>query len=391
MQLTSKVGTIAVATQDKSIQLIDIDSGAVFHSFRAGDKNGLDGVNLSSIAYIHHNKEMPLIAGVSNSDKSVRLYNEDGTLLAHESGHTEGISGLVYLNSKAGDDGRLVSVAADGTIYIWNITHDSVSDLRSPNAYIGLDSPITSSPLSRPPLRKVFSMSGIKSTPRRRLESTDVDTPDSPSRPQSYLKKKPSKLDVRGIEPPRLRTQRSTVDMTRSSNIKVTGNTKGGGTSPGIRVIRPSMQRSITSGDTIEGSEAVVSRHSEPDPAESNMLQLHTTLVRDLQAYRSRLAATTVDEMSDLLQKTNLAQAYDKENVAESDQEESLQGLVRDENAHILGSLAVELQSTLTAVRARLCISDRNATRETRTANISTIAKGTNDNLGPETHVVAIT
>ncbi|KAI5240898.1 WD40 repeat-like protein [Aureobasidium subglaciale] len=90
---------------------------------QASDTDGGDSVIMSSLVHLPSTAGSPIVAGVASSDKSVRMYSEDGTLLARDWGHTEGVTDIALLKSHTAPDDlaamKLVTVAADGTIFIW--------------------------------------------------------------------------------------------------------------------------------------------------------------------------------------------------------------------------------------------------------------------------------
>ncbi|KAK8198587.1 hypothetical protein M8818_006454 [Zalaria obscura] len=197
---------LLVSTSDKYVQLVNTSSGRIMQSFKTADAEGGDAVIMSCIVHLPSAAGPPIIAGVASSDKSIRLYSEDGTLLARDWGHTEGVTSIALVQNSTAtsqssqtqpSDLRLVSAAADGTIFIW----DTSTPRRSPfDPSKSFDSPIPQ-PLSGslgPPLRKVISMTEIaRFTQSRSGEDSEPSSPTALKSPMSpTLRKKMSRLSI---------------------------------------------------------------------------------------------------------------------------------------------------------------------------------------------------
>ncbi|KAI2632051.1 WD domain-containing protein [Hypoxylon sp. NC1633] len=147
--------SLFVSLLDRSICLFDMENGKLANSFKCTDEGGIESVVLDSLtARPATDKESAFLLGISNTDKSIRIYDaQTGSFMDREWGHTEAINGVALIE---GDDGkrRVVSVGSDGTIMIWEMDlQDSSwsSTSRDP-------SPVKdSSTLSRPTLRRVLS------------------------------------------------------------------------------------------------------------------------------------------------------------------------------------------------------------------------------------------
>lgn len=155
MAMSSDEKSIYVSLLDRSICHFDIETGRLANSFKCIDEAGMDSVVVDSLIYgqiAAH--DTSFLLGLSNTDKSVRLYDsQTGAFLDREWGHTEAINGVVLL-----EDGELrrkiVSVGSDGTIMMWALDLQEAvlgSANRDP-------SPEKSgSFVNRPPLRRVLS------------------------------------------------------------------------------------------------------------------------------------------------------------------------------------------------------------------------------------------
>jgi len=180
MRLSLYDDVILLSTTDRCIQLVNIQTGRILSSFKASDTEGGDAVIMSSLDHLPSSTGSPIIAGVSSSDKSVRLYSEDGTLLARDWGHTEGVTDIAVVKSANSSDGRssakIVTVAADGTVFVWDtvpgrpVSSDSDQGLQVPSLLGAVSGP------AAPPLRKVISHSELARF--RRSKSVDLSEND---------------------------------------------------------------------------------------------------------------------------------------------------------------------------------------------------------------------
>ncbi|KAI1153120.1 WD40-repeat-containing domain protein [Nemania diffusa] len=152
--------TLFVSQTERSVYVFDLDTGKLSSSFKCFDESGADPVILDSLTICPATEKEPVfLLGLSNTDKSVRMYDtQTGQFLTREWGHTEAIHGVAIIEE---DDTnrKVVSVGSDGTIMIWEIDLQdrgwgSVS--RDP-------SPVkdASTPVNRPTLRRVLSKSEL--------------------------------------------------------------------------------------------------------------------------------------------------------------------------------------------------------------------------------------
>jgi WD40 repeat protein len=188
---------LLVSTIDRQVHRYDIRNGQCLNSFRACDTDGGDAVILSSLVHVPRGWGSPLIAGVSSTDKSIRIYEENGTLIARDWGHTEGVSDISLIQRADTDDfGKsLVTVAVDGTIFVWDLTLQSQSrqDVSKSMDVLGPSTPTHSDLLAnRPPLRRVFSQSELA----RFQRSPDDDNVTPTGNRSPKLRKKLSKFTL---------------------------------------------------------------------------------------------------------------------------------------------------------------------------------------------------
>ncbi|PNS16779.1 Mitogen-activated protein kinase-binding protein 1 [Sphaceloma murrayae] len=204
LDFAANTDQVVVSTADRLVCLINYQNGRILSTFKTGDNEGGDPVALSSIVHMNSGTGPGVVAGVASADKSIRMYSEEGVLLARDWGHTEGVTDIALLTRSDGSDGgdvgqRLVTVAADGTIFVWS------SQTRKPaiNGVVKMEDVLgagpSSSPLARPPLRKVISHSEM-SRLRRSMVSPSDDESTVPtalkSPPPGALRKRPSRLSV---------------------------------------------------------------------------------------------------------------------------------------------------------------------------------------------------
>ncbi|KAK4162203.1 WD40-repeat-containing domain protein [Cladorrhinum sp. PSN259] len=155
MAVTLDEKGIYVALLDRSVCHYDFSTGRLLGSFKCNDEAGLESVVLESLTYGYlPSGDLSYILGISNTDKSIRLYDaQSGLFVDREWGHTEAINGVALIDG-AESGQKVVSVGEDGTIMIWTLDlSDSAAGSRSRDP-----SPDkTPSASARPPLRRVLS------------------------------------------------------------------------------------------------------------------------------------------------------------------------------------------------------------------------------------------
>ncbi|KAF7196480.1 WD repeat-containing protein 62 [Pseudocercospora fuligena] len=206
---TSQPDTILVSTVDRSIMKYNTSTGQAGFSFKCADGDGGEAVAMSKVLFAPSLNGNPTIAGVSGSDKSVRLYSDYGTLIARDWGHTEGITALAlvgsrWTNAEASDNlsPTIVTVAADSTIFLWE---SMITTPRSTTQMSDEANGERAPPALGPPLRKVISHSEMSRMRRERLVDENMppsaSTPSHPPSPHK-MRKKTSRLSL--AQTPRL-------------------------------------------------------------------------------------------------------------------------------------------------------------------------------------------
>ncbi|KKY34583.1 putative wd repeat-containing protein [Diaporthe ampelina] len=102
MVLDSDCRSIFVSSLDRSICRFDIESGRQTNTFKCTDENGTENAVVDSLHFGPSKRnEIPTIIGISNTDKSVRVYDsQSGAFMDREWGHTESINGVTLVDTR---------------------------------------------------------------------------------------------------------------------------------------------------------------------------------------------------------------------------------------------------------------------------------------------------
>ena len=190
-----------VSTIDRHLHRYKFRNGHSLSSFKVADSDNGDAVVISALLPVRlpaaSISESTLLACVSSTDKSVRLYSTSGKLLCKDWGHTEGITAIELLQPQKigstepssggiekpeglvrnGDVDEhiqtLVTAAVDGTIFLWNLKSADQNQqinsgrTKSVDHLNGIFSTPSGTPTKaslcarKPPLRKVLSQSEL--------------------------------------------------------------------------------------------------------------------------------------------------------------------------------------------------------------------------------------
>lgn len=266
--------TLYLSTIDRFVHRYDFASGKLLSSFKTGDGDGGDTVVMSALVAVPTAGGATILAGLSSTDKSIRLYDDSGTLLGRDWGHTEGVTDIAVLDgarhqAESPNQASLVTVALDGTIFTWQ------ADLRPPKRYdaltrtldlldqsqIGSPGADGTSLLSRPPLRRVLSQSEVASF-RAQSSPEAEDTPTRPSAQQS---------------PPRVRRRVSRTSMLSTPRLEATPTTTSmNGSGRGERGRRRSIVHRSPSPPSPKLSAATLKRRKSMYPAATPTTNGHT-------------------------------------------------------------------------------------------------------------------
>ncbi|KAK6528331.1 hypothetical protein TWF281_009574 [Arthrobotrys megalospora] len=152
---------LLTSTTGRQVFRFDITTGRELHCFKCTDENGesviLDTVTPGRDVTFGKGK---LLAGISSTDKSVRIYDMAGNLVEREWGHTEGVTDVAMFEAPgSGEDGRkltLISTGTDGTVMIWSYNSKISGDGDSIDGVS-----ISDTTASKAPIRKVLSKAEI--------------------------------------------------------------------------------------------------------------------------------------------------------------------------------------------------------------------------------------
>lgn len=179
---------LLVAATDRSITKYNVKSKIAGFSFKCSDADAGEPVVISKMLFASSLNGNPTIVGVSSSDKSVRLYTEFGSIIARDYGHTEGITDVILLPNKGGSNEgvasqKIVTVAADSTIFMWDTSPAPASASRSRQASETKDAADTAPTpkpfVMNPPMRKVISYAELSRF--RQEPSIEENEPTSPN------------------------------------------------------------------------------------------------------------------------------------------------------------------------------------------------------------------
>ncbi|KAL2197153.1 hypothetical protein P885DRAFT_69026 [Corynascus similis CBS 632.67] len=189
MTVTADEKAIFVSLLDRSVCQFESSSGRLVSSFKCTDETGMESVVLESLTHGQFEPDLPFLLGISNTDKSVRVYDtREGCFVDREWGHTESINGVVLIDNE--EFGRkVVSVGEDGTIMIWALElQDPANETRSREP-----SPEkTLQPASaQPPLRRVLSKAELAEfqRPSSSAGSNPASAPGRRSPPRPSLRR----------------------------------------------------------------------------------------------------------------------------------------------------------------------------------------------------------
>ncbi|KAI9819448.1 MAG: hypothetical protein M1832_004011 [Thelocarpon impressellum] len=202
---------LVVSTVDRQVHEYDVPSGRILMSYRATDQDGNDAVVLDALLVAKQKARdraastTCVLAGVSTTDKSIRIYDRLGGLISREWGHTEGITSLECLD--APDKMTFISTGNDATIMTWEMNWDPPAKVQlvedEADELCGEPSPPKEMTAARAPLRRVLSKAELAEF-RRRSEPealTPLSTSTSkrnPSPPRA-VRKRPSKYSLGSI------------------------------------------------------------------------------------------------------------------------------------------------------------------------------------------------
>lgn len=191
---------LIVSTNDRQVLKYDLQSGSSLSTFKALDSEGENSVVMSVVLQESTSSQKGMIAGVSSTDKSVRMYDMTGRLLGKDYGHTDGITGVAIIRKMDNCAKKsLVTVATDGTVFIWD-TLSGAQQMQEAFSALEIAEGSTNdigSSASRPPPRHVLSSSALARMQELHEGQNDVSKTDPPLPDRSQtLRKKTSRLSM---------------------------------------------------------------------------------------------------------------------------------------------------------------------------------------------------
>ncbi|TAQ89134.1 hypothetical protein B7494_g2527 [Chlorociboria aeruginascens] len=204
-----------VSLLDRTVATYEISTGRLVSSFRANDSDGGDAVVLDALVMGMPNSipgRPTILAGVSSTDKSVRVYDGcTGSFLDREWGHTAAVTGVGLLEPSDTDQKIIISTGSDGTIMIWDLSPRNQEDLTDLLNSSREESPSKEATSARPPLRRVLSRAELAELQK----ASPSSTPTGRTSPPRVVRRKTSRYGLAqspSIPPPPMPTATTKFD-----------------------------------------------------------------------------------------------------------------------------------------------------------------------------------
>ncbi|KAK9417533.1 putative WD40-repeat-containing domain protein [Seiridium unicorne] len=270
--------SIIVSLLDRSVCIYDIETGKLSTSFKCADETGVESVVLDSlICRPATEKEPAFLLGLSNTDKSIRVYDAStGSFLDREWGHTEAITGVTLVQETGGCK-KIVSVGSDGTIMIWRL------DLQEQlTGSVSRDpSPVKDALTAvRAPLRRVLSKADLAEFQR----PSSASGRRSPRSPPRTLSKRRSLFNLNSSGP--LRTPTSTLQLSPSAIEEGTPTRR---TSTGSRTSSPPVSPKSRSARRPSLPALNKTKSNSSLRGSMNLTMATEQICRNLRSYRKKL------------------------------------------------------------------------------------------------------
>lgn len=337
--------TVLVSLVDRSVCQFDLSTGRQINAFKCVDEGGAESAILESLSMGHWpSKNMDFLLGLSNTDKSVRLYDTNsGAFLDREWGHTEAINGVALLDDHEGGQ-KVVSVGSDGTIMVWAL------DLNDPSPIPPSRDPSPAKEASgaaRPTLRRVLSKAEL-------AEFQRSQSPAGRRSPPRTLQRRTSRFNlaasVNSIKTPTAPSQTSPggniiAENTPSRRPSADSRVDSPPASPKSRIRRrPSLPALGISGRKKVSSAPTLNAYGSLNSATEQTC-------RTLRAYRKKLASSepiSTEALSELDQELRLTAAALGERAIRSKamNETVLSGLLDQYSERLIALLDEKLNLT---------------------------------------------
>ncbi|KAF8460230.1 WD40-repeat-containing domain protein [Kalaharituber pfeilii] len=195
---------LLVSSMDRQVHKFDLNTGKTLQSFKTTDDTN-DAVVMDCIGL--SKERVPggrrILAGISTTDKSIRIYDLNGNLIDKEWGHTEGVSDVALLETGSEDNETdtmmVISTGTDGTIMIWEFNPRS-NDGSSSESSVSSKPELTA---TKTPIRRILSKSELNEfTPK----TADKD----------IIAGAPSGVNSANNSPPRVKKRNSMYGMNKT-------------------------------------------------------------------------------------------------------------------------------------------------------------------------------
>ncbi len=224
---TSPSTLVVVGMMDRTIATFDVNTGKPIGGFKTTDGDGNDPVVMSSIVIGGSTPGKPkILAGVSGTDKSVRIYDgRSGIFLDRGFGHTAAVTDIALIENA--EQTMLISTGSDSTIMIWDLTTKTPEIvLTAEPAVFKVDESTPSKELTSnlPPLRKVLSKAELAEFAR----PTSSSARSGRGSPPQLIRKK-SKYNINNnpnTNTPKLNLPAPSVSAHQSSHSDETYNSR---------------------------------------------------------------------------------------------------------------------------------------------------------------------
>lgn len=324
MTLDASCRSIFVSGVDRAIYQFDLETGRQINSFKCTDEKGTENVVVESLVYgsSKGDDEGPFLLGLSNTDKSVRVYDSNtGAFMDREWGHTESINGVALVDDRDDDDDdaarKVVSVGCDGTIMIWDLNlrdpeaRATRAGSRSPPPVRDAATGAAATTTSRPPLRRVLT----------RAEQAGYQRPTSSggrrSSPPRTLRPRRSRQNLAAPGAPAPPARASTFSSPPSSPPSSSRRPRPRRPSlPALGASVPSVPAARKKTSAINLRCSYGAPGPAPAPAPGLAQQASEQACRQLRAFRKRLASSSSSSPS-----SAAADAISPEAMAELDAE----------------------------------------------------------------------
>ena len=350
---------LLVSSLDRSVCVYDMESSKLFNTFKCTDENGTESVVLDSLVTRPGTDTEPaFLLGISNTDKSIRIYNsQTGEFLDREWGHTEGINSVALIEDETSR--KVVSVGSDGTIMVWEMDLQDQA-WSSPARDTSPEKDPSTSALGRPTLRRVLSKAELaefqrpSATPERRSPTAGRKSP-----PRTLAKRR-SHYNLNGSaskRPPVSYLTTSPASMADTPSRRPSSDSRSGsppGMSPKSRGRRPSLP-------SLDSSSRKKSANNLRGSTASGFGSLNNATEqasRTLRAYRKKLGSTepigqdALAELDQELRLTALALG-DRATRSKAMSDSILNGLLDQYSERLVSLLDEKLKLGFRSPRAR--------------------------------------